>query len=130
MSKTYDATVTREGKWWMVAVPAIDGLTQARRLSDAEQMARELIALETGAALADVAVTVHVQLSEDGSDLAERAQRIKTDRVKAEQAEAAASELSRELARELAAAKVPVRDIGSLLDVSYQRASQLASLSR
>jgi F0F1-type ATP synthase membrane subunit b/b' len=73
---------------------------------------------------------VHVQLSEDGSDLAERAQRIKTDRVKAEQAEAAASELSRELARELAAAKVPVRDIGSLLDVSYQRASQLASPSR
>src|SRR5665647_2131575 len=32
--KTYDITVTREGKWWMVAVPAIDGLTQARRLSE------------------------------------------------------------------------------------------------
>lgn len=113
----------------MVDAPEVDGLTQARRLSDAEQMARELIALETGTAIADVAVTVHVRLAKDGGDLVERAQRIKAERARAEQAEAAASEMSRQLAHELAAAQVPVRDIGSLLDVSYQRASQLAALS-
>jgi len=31
----YAVNVTRDGEWWMMAVPAIDGLTQARRLSDA-----------------------------------------------------------------------------------------------
>jgi hypothetical protein len=41
---TYQATVTREDGWWMVHVPAIDGLTQARRLADAPTMARELVA--------------------------------------------------------------------------------------
>jgi len=37
--KTYNVTVTREGKWWMIDVPAIDGLTQARRLSKIKQRA-------------------------------------------------------------------------------------------
>ena len=59
----YAVNVTRDGEWWMMAVPAIDGLTQARRLSDAERMARELVAVETGADLADVAVAVRVTVA-------------------------------------------------------------------
>ncbi len=66
----YGANVTRDGQWWMVAVPAIDGLTQARRLSDAERMTRELVAVETGADLADVAVAVRVTVApDDASEL-------------------------------------------------------------
>ncbi len=60
MART-DVFVTREGGWWMVAVPEVDGLTQVLTLGDAGQAGRELIALETGADLADVAVTVHVE---------------------------------------------------------------------
>lgn len=127
MSKAYEVTVTREGKWWMVAVPAIDGLTQARRLGDAERMAREVIAIESGTPLADVSVAVHVRLTENGGDLWDRARRIKAERARAEQAEAAAAAQARELAHEMADAQVPVRDIGALLDVSYQRASQLVN---
>lgn len=59
----YAVNVTRDGEWWMMAVPAIDGLTQARRLSDVERMARELVAVETGADLADVAVAVRVTVA-------------------------------------------------------------------
>lgn len=77
MSKNYDVTVTRDGRWWMVGVPAIDGLTQARRLSEAAE----------ACALAD----------------------------------------SQSLAQELAAANIPVRDIGALLGLSYQRVSQLVN---
>ncbi|MDH6676896.1 hypothetical protein M2284_001094 [Rhodococcus sp. LBL1] len=127
MSKNYDVTVTRDGRWWMVGVPAIDGLTQARRLSEVEEMARELIALETGASLGDVAVNVHVQLDESGEDLARRAAEIKAVRMEAEAAEARALADSQRLAQELAAANIPVRDIGALLGLSYQRVSQLVN---
>jgi hypothetical protein len=56
--QTYDVTLTREGRWWMVHIPALDGLTQARRLSEAELMAREYIAVDTGTSLDEVAVRV------------------------------------------------------------------------
>ncbi|MDR2619719.1 MAG: hypothetical protein LBC29_01105 [Propionibacteriaceae bacterium] len=42
--KTYAVNVYREDGWWMVAIPEIDGLTQARSLREAEHMARDYIA--------------------------------------------------------------------------------------
>ena len=45
MSTTYTVDVTRDGRWWTVSIPAVDGVTQARRLSDVESMARELVAV-------------------------------------------------------------------------------------
>ncbi|HWD82904.1 MAG TPA: hypothetical protein VG497_28580 [Kribbella sp.] len=56
--KTYEVTVRREGRWWMVAVPELDGLTQARRLDEVEQVAREYIAVSTDVPLSKVAVEV------------------------------------------------------------------------
>ncbi|MDP3209495.1 MAG: hypothetical protein Q8M65_10135, partial [Rhodoglobus sp.] len=64
----YSATVSREGKWWMVRVPAIGGLTQARRFSEAELMARELIAATLGIQLEYVEVRVSVDPI-DGEDV-------------------------------------------------------------
>lgn len=127
MSESYEVTVTREGKWWMIEVPALGdgGLTQARRLGEAELMARELIAVSVGKPLADITVSVHVKLDPEGPDLAERAEKIKQDRERAAKYESASVESARALAHEMAAASVPVRDIGQLLDVSFQRASQL-----
>ncbi len=43
---TYEYHVYREGKWWMVEIPAIDGLTQARHLTDVEDIARSYISLD------------------------------------------------------------------------------------
>ncbi|MGW4482020.1 hypothetical protein [Rhodococcus triatomae] len=54
--RTYTVEVTREGEWWMVSIPELDGLTQARQLSEAELMAREYIAVTLGVPLGDVAV--------------------------------------------------------------------------
>ena len=42
---TYKATVTRDGRWWMVRIPEIGGLTQARRLNEVKPMASSLIAV-------------------------------------------------------------------------------------
>lgn len=62
MNKTYTVSVTRDGKWWMIAVPELDALTQARRIDDVPTAAKELIALETGVALADVEIEQHIEL--------------------------------------------------------------------
>jgi hypothetical protein len=45
LRKTFAVNVTRDGKWWMVAIPEIDGLTQARNRREVDLMARDYIAL-------------------------------------------------------------------------------------
>lgn len=42
---TYKVEVYRDGRWWMVRIPEIDGLTQARSLAAVAPMARSYIAL-------------------------------------------------------------------------------------
>ena len=58
---TYEVSVTRDGAWWMVAVPALDAVTQARTLGEVDAAARELVALDTGTALDEVNISVHVE---------------------------------------------------------------------
>ncbi|GAA4474199.1 hypothetical protein GCM10023094_09390 [Rhodococcus olei] len=122
---TYRVEVTREGKWWMVAIPELDGLTQARRLSESDLMAREYIAVTTGTALADVTVDITVKV--DGIDAGNRAAEIRREREAAAKLEAQALAESKRLAHDLADLEVPVRDIGELLGVTFQRASQLVN---
>lgn len=43
--KTYEVTVNREGKWWMVSIPELDGITQARSVKEAHDMAKDYIAI-------------------------------------------------------------------------------------
>ena len=122
--KTYDITVTREGKWWMVAVPAIDGLTQARRLSEIKDMAVSLIAITLDVPASRVGVNV-VAMIVDGTDLVERRRQIDVEREAARQAERKAAALMADLVRRLDADHVPLRDIGEAVGVSFQRVHQL-----
>jgi hypothetical protein len=62
---TYTANITREGDWWMIHVPEIDGVTQAHDLAEAGQMARELIAVTLDVPLDTVVVSTHVTPSQD-----------------------------------------------------------------
>jgi hypothetical protein len=48
--------VTRDGRWWMVHLPEIDGFTQVRRLYEVETMAREYIALDRNVPFDDIKV--------------------------------------------------------------------------
>lgn len=127
MSTTYKVEVTRDGKWWMISIPELDALTQARRIDDVGAMARELIALETGVSLADVAIDQRIELVAGGEDLTERVRTIRDHRARLSEEEARVQEDMAEFAKELAAAEVPVRDIGSLLGVAHQRVSQLVN---
>ncbi|MCX6489388.1 HicB family toxin-antitoxin system [Rhodococcus sp. IEGM 1401] len=127
MSKTYTVSITRDGKWWMITVPELDALTQARRIDDVATAAKELIALETGVALADVEIEQHIELEPGGEDLAARVADIKAQRARLSEEEARVKASTEAFAKQLAGAHVPVRDIGSLLGVTFQRASQLVN---
>jgi hypothetical protein len=122
--KTYEVTVRRDGRWWMVAIPEVDGLTQARRLDEVELMAREYIALATDVPLSQVAVEV-TGIDADGRDLLETKTLVDGLRRRAMDLEALVAALSRDVAAQLTTANVPVRDVSSVLGVSHQRVSQL-----
>jgi hypothetical protein len=120
----YRVEVIRDGKWWMVAIPEIDGLTQARRLEEAALMARDYIAISLDVPIEEVDVTVAV-IDVDGVNIAEELARLAAERAEVEAARDRVAEETRRLAKALAGKKVPVRDIGAILGVSHQRAHQL-----
>lgn len=125
--KTYTAIVIREGRWWMIDIPELDGLTQARRLGEAELMAREYIAVTLDLKLSDVNVKLEVDGVEGVHDLVERIARIREEKSEAARLEADALEESTALAKELVGAEVPLRDAAEMLGISYQRVHQLVN---
>lgn len=122
--KTYEVTVAREGRWWMVEIPEVDGLTQARRLDEVEQVAREYVAVTADLPLSQVAVEVS-RIEAAGHDLLDAKTLVEDLRSQADQLESLIAEFSRGLASALTDAAVPVRDVSSVLGVSHQRVSQL-----
>jgi hypothetical protein len=69
---TYDIDVTRDGRWWMIHIPALDGLTQARFPGEIEDMARDFIALVTDTPIGEIRVNrreITVSHAPDASEL-------------------------------------------------------------
>ena len=123
---SYTAVVSRVGRFWHVEVPEIDRVTQARTLSEVDDMARDLISIMTGVESSSVELDVRIQLPDSV-----RAHLSEVERARYIEAEArsrAATEL-RAAAAELRNAGLSVRELGAVLGVSYQRASQLTSRS-
>ena len=58
--KTYQCIVSHEGGWWMIKVPEIDGLTQARDLAEVRQNARSLIAVTLDLPMEEVEISVRL----------------------------------------------------------------------
>ena len=119
---TYEATETKEGRYWLVHVPGIDRYTQARHLRELDAMTSELIELMTGER--PDAVHYDIQLPEDVKHHLEAAKRY---RAEATSANSQAAVEVRAAAQALHDAGVPLRDIGRILGVTYQRAHQLVA---
>jgi hypothetical protein len=134
---TYQVNVTRDGRWWMITVPELNGhqdadgainlsdTTQARRLSEVPGQALDFICTVTDKAPSQVGVRISIAI--DGIDVTTRADKVRNDRELAERYATAAQEEAKELARDLAAHGVAVRDVGEVLGMSHQRAQQLIS---
>jgi len=133
----YEVNVTRDGRWWMITVPELAGYvsadgavnlsdtTQARRLSEVESQARDFICTVTDCPPSAVSMNIGITVAD--IDVTARMAQVAEDRERAERYAAAAASEARELARDLAAHGVAVRDVGDVLGVSFQRAAQLTS---
>lgn len=123
----YKVEVTRDGRWWMIYVPEIDQLTQARRIAEIVPMAQSLIAVSTDKPLTDIQVHITSIEVPGLGDIAARAHQIEAARNAAARAAEAVQHDAADYAKSLAKAGVPVRDTAELLHLTPQRISQLAS---
>ncbi len=118
----------RSGGWWAIDAPDMPGLhSQARRIDQVEDAARDALATLLEVDPATVKVEVDLELPEAWARVVEDARRA---RASAEQAERAAADTVRRAARELTAAGLSMRDVGSIMGVSHQRVAQLLEASR
>jgi DNA-directed RNA polymerase specialized sigma24 family protein len=121
--KTYQVEVTRDGKFWLVRIPALNRSTQAMRYKDVRIMASELIEIMEGIGTEDYDLHLTVQLPSAVQDHLARAEVLREESVR-KNAEAAAE--SRAAVQELLAQGVSQREAGEILGLSFQRVNQLA----
>lgn len=123
-AERYDVTVRRDGRFWYIDIPALDGATQARTLTEVDEMAKDYIALATGTPADRIEVAVTIELSADV-----RAHLAAASALREEEAHARsrAAEESRAAARALKSQGLTVREVGAALGISHQRAQQLVS---
>lgn len=122
---TYAVVVWREAEtgMWVVHVPELDLLTQARRLDEVERMARSIISLHLDTDdRYSFDINVDTRLPDE---LADELAEARTLRQQADEANRKAAALMRDTARKLADQGLTIRDVGAALGVSFQRASQL-----
>ncbi len=119
-------TVTREGKWWMIEIPSLDGLTQARRLTGVDDMARDYAAVALDVPYSQVDVEC-VSIVVDGVDVLPQQRQILELHAEAERLEKESVQKRAELAKTLVDDDVPMRDVSEVIGVSYQRVAQLVS---
>lgn len=124
MTERIEAKVHREGSWWVAEIPSLDHVTQARTISSVEEAVREVASLVTGGPMDGFHVDMDIQV-EGVPGFQDKAVEIKRTREKAQELERQAQEATHQLANELTAAGVSVRDTAEFLGVSHQRIHQL-----
>lgn len=117
---SYEAIASLDGRFWVVEVPALERSTQARRLAEVEDMARDLIESMTDEPAAEVQVVVRLP-----PDVRAELDEVERSRVAEAQARRDAAQHLRAAARALRGRGLGLDDVGRALGVSHQRAHQL-----
>ena len=125
-TRRFHANAYLDGNWWMVEIPEVNGLTQAKKLTEVTLMAREFIAVTLDIPIDSFEIELTIERVHD-LDVAQRVAKIQNEKALAAEYERQATEESQNLARDLANQKLTVREIGVILGVSHQRAHQLLS---
>lgn len=123
MSPTYHVVATREGRGWALRCQELPTVfSHVSRLDQAAEVVREAVAFVANVAEDSFDLEVVPTLPDAFAGLAASAE---TERAAARVANARAAVHSREAAKVLAGAGLSVRDIGTVMGVSHQRAAQL-----
>ncbi|MGC2168392.1 MAG: hypothetical protein WA580_04750 [Acidimicrobiales bacterium] len=115
----------RVGKVWAIDVPDVRGTTihtQAHALGDVVETVADAVSLIAGIPPSKVQITMDIALSPRVRAHIANVARL---RARADEAQSKAGLEARAAARELKETGLPLRDIGEVLGVSYQRAHQL-----
>ena len=121
----FTATARKDGRWWVVKCDQHPGaISQVARLDHAQEHQREAIAFVAGLSQEVIGVTVRTVLDPAITLELEQADRLRRE---AESAAGLSAERRRHAALAMKAAGLTVRDIGTVLRVSHQRAHQLVS---
>jgi len=121
----YTATARRDGSWWVVQCDQLPAaISQVRRLDQAGGIHQEAIAFVAGVPASEVEVEV---MADVPAGVTDTLRRVASLRAEVASAEVEARSLWSAAARELHTAGLTVRDVGTVLGVSYQRAHQLVS---
>ena len=119
----YTAVAERDGAWWAITVPEVDGVfSQARRLDRVESMARDAISL-----------MLEIPLESFDVDVVENhdppTQEVIDDIIAARETVAAMKRetgtRTRDAVLALHESGYPQRDIGRMVGISHQRVAQL-----
>ena len=123
--QAYRAAARRSGQWWAVTVPELRGVfTQARRLDQVAEMAREAVALYLDVDPGDIRITVEPVLPDRAANSVATLQRARREAQRATDELAAAQAAA---VRELVGMeRLSTRDAAAVLGISHQRVSQLS----
>ncbi len=127
MTRIYEVAVTRSGDWWTIEVTSglpvnVLGVSQVRRLNDAENIARRLIADLLEADPSAIEIDLNVDLPADlalALETYRSAEKIETD------ARSSAAQMRSVAATTLLEANLTMRESGLILGLSHQRIKQL-----
>jgi hypothetical protein len=123
-NKTWAVNVQRDGKFWLIQVPGLEGGTQGRTLAEVDEMSRDFIAEMTDSAESSFDIDVNIQLPAEVLEHLAASERL---REAAALARRQSAEEARIAARLLKTSGLTVREIGRALKISHQRAQQLVS---
>lgn len=118
---THTGRTWREGRFWVVEVEGV-GVTQAKRLSQVDEMARDLVAIMLRVPVDEVGVEIRIDLDEPVGAEVEEAKRLRSEALRLQEA---ATKASRAAAAHLREAGLSTNDVGTLLGISHQRVHQL-----
>lgn len=124
-SRTYTVEARRSGDWWALTVPGLRGVhSQVRRLEQAADMIREAIGLAFDVDPASVLIEDPVPII--SPELDDLLRTTLNSRHQLVELRARADGLTCRLAREMTEAGIPVRDVATVLGISFQHAAKLA----
>jgi DNA-directed RNA polymerase specialized sigma24 family protein len=123
-AKQYQARARKDGRFWLVEIPALDITGQARSLGEVDEVAREVAALVLDVDPDGIGVDVEVELPENLKAAWAQARR---DLGAARQAQADAARESREVVAALRSAGYTYAEAAQALGLSPQRVQKIAT---